>query len=170
MQVCVKSIRACMHKTSNLSWNHKLPTAQECQHLSLLLLNSTLHLGSCGLSDGAPSLSLPAACTSGTGAPHWTEPHLSPWQSPSSPGSVLLDPWTADTEPPPPPHPSSSSLPWAPACGKNCEMRFICILISLAKRNRTSALHWIHNVNKYQLFCLNPLRKKRFTLSRWFSR
>lgn len=52
----------------------------------------------------------------------------------------------------PPPLPP---LLWAPACGKNCEMCFICILISLAKRSRTSALHWIHNVNKYQLFCLN---------------
>lgn len=36
-----------------LKLNHKLPTAQKCQHYSLLLLNNTLHLGSCGLSEGA---------------------------------------------------------------------------------------------------------------------
>lgn len=88
---------------------------------------------------------LPAACTSGTGAPYKTEPHLSLWQTSSSSRSVLLDPWTADYTTPQPPLPRTFMLLHA---AKNCQMGFICILISVAKRRRTSALH--EYIIKYQ--------------------
>lgn len=53
---------------------------------------------------------LPAACTSGTGVPYKTEPHLSLWQTSSSSASVLLDPWTADYTTPLPPLPRTFML------------------------------------------------------------
>lgn len=141
-----------------LSWITNCQLCKSVSTISCFYLTAHCILGVVVCLKGL-SVSLPVAYTSGTGVPDWTEPHLSLWQTSSFPGSVLLDLWTADT--PPSAHArahahthTSSSLLFAPACSKNCQMSFICILISLAKRSRTSALHWIHNVKRYQLFCL----------------
>lgn len=134
---------------------------QKCQHHFLPLLNSTLHLGSCGLSEGL-------VCVAACGLHQWD---WRSWLNQTSfisvadlfcPGSVLLDPWTANP-PPPQTHTPLSPCSFAPACSKNCQMSSICILITLAKRSRTSALQWMHNVKRYQIFCLNSS-----TILYWF--
>lgn len=78
------------------SLKHRLPTAHKCQHYSLIYLTAHCILGVVVCLKGLP-VSLLVACTSGTGVLHWTEPHLSLWQTSSSTESVLLDSWTADT-------------------------------------------------------------------------
>lgn len=161
-------IQASSHAQNlKLCWITNCQLHGKCQHYSLFLPNSPLHLGSCGLSE------LARLCRCLRPAP--VGPVFLSWTSFIS----VAEPFLSSIGPPGPlncwhrPPNSSSSVLWAPACGKNCEMCFICILIRLAKRSRTSALHWIHNVNKCQLFCLNSpaiLWGKCFTLSRYFSR
>lgn len=95
-------------------------------------------------------------CVVACGLHHWDQSSSLNWASFIS----VAEPFLSSVGPPGPLNcwrraPLLFLLLRAPACGKNCEMRFICILISPAVRSRTSALHWIHNVNKRQLFWFN---------------
>lgn len=156
--VCV-SEPACMHKTSNLSWITNCQLRRSVSTIPCFYLTTRCILGVVVCLRGP-------VCVAACSLHQWDWCSSLNWTSFIS----VAEPFLSSIGPPgplncwhrAPPLPSSSSLLWAPACGKNCEMCFICILISLAK-SRTSALHWIHNVNKYQLFCLNshtnPLRR-----------
>ena len=159
----VMCICTCKQKTSKFIEAQTANCAQ-VSALFLDLLNSTLHPGSCGLSEGP-------ACVTACGLYQWDWCSSLNWASFISVADLFLyrisPPGLLNCWHPPQIHIHRDIHSYrdihlfllasffGPSMLQNCQLAFICILISLDKRNRTSALHWINNVNKHRLFCLN---------------